>query len=174
MGTAHLLNRSRPLIQRVPATRMQRLPVMKIDDSSIEIIKHLRDGRASYKKIAKELSLSENTVRSRVNKLRKEGILDIAGLADPEALKGHQVVMVGVKLKSMNLIKKGAEFSRLKGVVSASVVTGRFDLILMVLLKEGFGLLEFYTNEVVKIKDVRSVETFVVYKGYNLKVPYIL
>ena len=30
------------------------------------------------------------------------------------------------------------------------------------------------TEEVAKIKDVQSVETFVVYKAYNLKVPYIL
>ncbi len=59
------------------------------------------------KKIAEELSLSENTIRSRVNKLRKEGVLEISGVVDPEALKGHQLVMVGVKLKSMNLIKKG-------------------------------------------------------------------
>jgi len=35
-------------------------------------------------------------------------------------------------------------------------------------------LLEFYTQEVYRLKDVRAVETFVVYKGYNLKVPYIL
>ena len=147
---------------------------MKIDESSIEIIKRFRDGRASYKKIAEDLSLSENTVRSRVKKLEKEGVLEITGLVDPEALKGHRLVMIGVKLKSMNLVTKGAEFSKLKGVVSASVVTGRFDLILTVLLKEGFGLLEFYTEEAVKIKDVRSVETFVIYKGYNIKVPYIL
>jgi Lrp/AsnC family transcriptional regulator for asnA, asnC and gidA len=59
-------------------------------------------------------------------------------------------------------------------VVSVSVVTGRFDLILMVLLKEEFGLLEFFTQEVSKIEEVQSVESFVVYKGYNLKVPYIL
>ena len=147
---------------------------MNIDDLSLAIMKHLRDGRKSYKKIAEELNLAENTVRSRVNKLRDEGVLDIAGLVDAEALPGHRVVMVGVKLSSMNLVKKGEEFSRLKGVVSVSVVTGRFDLILIVLLKEGFGLLEFYTEEVVRITDVRSVETFVVYKGYNLKVPYLL
>jgi len=47
-------------------------------------------------------------------------------------------------------------------VISASVVTGRFELILMVLLKTGFNLLEFYTEEVSKLKDVQSVETFVV------------
>ncbi len=147
---------------------------MKIDQTNLEIIKQLRDGRKSFKTIAEELSVSENTIRARVSKLAEEGVLEISGLVDPESLPGHGTVMVGVKLQSMDLIKKGEEFSKLKGVVSVSVVTGRFDLILLVLLKEGFGLLEFYTEEVAKIKGVQSVETFVVYKSYHLKVPYIL
>ena len=147
---------------------------MKIDDISIEIIKHLRDGRKSFKKMADELGISENTVRTRVNKLKAQGILEISGFVDPGAISGHKVVIVGVKLKTMDLVKKGGEFSKLKGVVSVSVVTGRFDLMLIVLLKEGYGLLEFYTEQVSQLDDVQSVETFVVYKGYNLKVPYIL
>ncbi len=147
---------------------------MNLDETNLEIIKHLRQGRKSFKKIAEELSLSENTVRSRVNKLSDEGILEIAGLVDPDILPGHRLVIVGVKLNTMDLVNKGEEFSKLKGVVSVSVVTGRFDLILIVLLKEGFGLLEFYTEEVAQLKEVQSVETFVVYKGYNLGVPYIL
>ena len=147
---------------------------MKMDETSIAIIKHLRDGRKSFKKIAEELSLSENTVRSRVSKLEKAGILEISGLVDPGAIPRHQVVMVGVKLKTMDLVKKGEEFSRLRGVVSVSVVTGRYDLILVVFLKEGYELLEFYTEEVAHLEDVQFVETFVVYKGFNLRVPYIL
>jgi Lrp/AsnC family transcriptional regulator for asnA, asnC and gidA len=147
---------------------------MKIDETNIAIIKHLRQGRKSYKKIADELSISENTVRTRVNKLIDKGILEISTRVDPEAIPGLRVVMVGVKLKTMNLVKKGEEFSKLKGVVSVNVVTGRYDLLLIVLLNESFGLLEFYTEEVARIDDVQSVETFVVYKGYNLKVPYIL
>ena len=147
---------------------------MKIDETSIAIIKLLRDGRRSFKSIAKTLGLAENTVRSRVKRLMAEGILEIAGLVNPEALPRHRAIMVGVKLKTMDLVKKGEEFSKLRGVVSVSVVTGRYDLILVVLLNDAFGLLEFYTEEVSKIKDVQSVETFVVYKSYNLKVPYIL
>lgn len=147
---------------------------MKVDDINIEIIKHLRDGRKSLKKIAEILSITENTVRSRVNKLTNEGVLEITGLVDPEAMTDHRVVFVGVKLSTFNLVEKGKEFSKLKGVVSVSVVTGRFDLILVVLLKKGFDLLEFYTQEVYQLEGVRSVETFVVYKEYNLKVPYIL
>ena len=147
---------------------------MNIDKTNLAIIKQLRNGRKSYQKIACDLAVSENTVRTRVQKLIEEGVLDINGVINPESIDGHRVVIVGVKLQSMDLVNKGKEFSNLKGVVSVSVVTGRFDLILIVLLKSGFGLLEFYTEEVSKIKDVQSVETFVVYKSYNLKVPYVL
>lgn len=147
---------------------------MNIDKTNLAIIKHLRNGRKSYQKIARDLSVSENTVRTRVKKLMDEGVLEISGLVNPETIDGHRTVIVGVKLQSMDLVNKGKEFSNLRGVVSVSVVTGRFDLILIVLLKSGFGLLEFYTEEVSKIKDVQSVETFVVYKSYNLKVPYVL
>jgi len=147
---------------------------MNIDKINLSIIKHLRDGRKSYKMIADELALSENTVRTRVNKLLEKGVLEITGLVDAEAVSDHRVVIVGVKLATMELVKKGEEFSRLKGVIAVNVVTGRFDLILIVLLKPGFGLLEFYTEEVSRLSSVQSVETFVVYKSYNLKVPYIL
>lgn len=146
---------------------------MKIDKTSISIIKHLRDGRKSLKKIADEIGVTENTVRSRVSMLQQEGVLEISGLVDPEAIPSHSMVIVGVKLKNTELVKRGSEFSKLKGVVSACVVTGRYDLILTVLLKQGYGLLEFYSDEVSKIEDVQSVETFVVYKGFNVKLPYI-
>jgi Lrp/AsnC family transcriptional regulator for asnA, asnC and gidA len=147
---------------------------MKIDDTTIAIIQHLRDGRKSFKQIARALSIAENTVRSRVRSLQQAGILAITGLVDPEALPGHRVVIVGIKLKTTDLVSKGKEFSQLKGVISVSVVTGRYDLMLAVLFKEGFGLLEFYTQEVARIDEIQSVETFVVYKSYNLMVPYIL
>ncbi|MBW1730097.1 MAG: Lrp/AsnC family transcriptional regulator [Deltaproteobacteria bacterium] len=147
---------------------------MKMDETNIAIIKHLREGRRSFRMIAQALGIAENTVRARANRLIEEGVLEIAGLVDPEALPRHSAVIVGVKLKTMDLVKKGEEFSKLKGVVSVSVVTGRYDLMMVVLLNDDFGLLEFYTEEVSRIADVQSVETFVVYKSYNLKVPYIL
>ncbi len=147
---------------------------MKIDEINIAIIKHLRDGRKSYKKIAGKLGLTENTVRSRVNKLIKEGVLEISGLVDPEYVPRHRMVIVGVKLNTTDMFRKGEEFSKLRGVVSVSVVTGRYDLMLLVMFKEGYGLQEFYTEEVANLEGIQTLETFVIYKGFNLKVPYIL
>jgi Lrp/AsnC family transcriptional regulator for asnA, asnC and gidA len=120
------------------------------------------------------LSITENTVRARVNKLIEEGILNISGLINPENVPGLQTAIIGVKITNMRLVEKGEEFSNLSGVISVAVVTGRYDLIVQVLLSEEYSLLEFYTNEVTKIDDVQDVETFIVYKGYNINVPYIL
>ena len=147
---------------------------MDIDEISLKIIKYLRDGRKSFKEIGENLSITTNTVRARATKLMKKGVLEIIGLIDPEKIDNHFLVVVGVKLKTIRLVDKGEEFSRLKGVVSVAVVTGRFDLILTVLLNDEFGLHEFYTQEVSKIKDIMSTETFVVYKSYSWKVPYNL
>lgn len=141
-----------------------------MDTTDIAIINELKDGRMSFKTIADGLGLAEGTVRTRVRRLREDGVLDISGLVDPEALPDHSVVMVGVRVKDMDLVKKGEEFSKLRGVISVCVVTGRFDLIVTVMLKKGFGILEFYTEEVANIKNIRSVETFVIYKSFNLKV----
>jgi len=142
-----------------------------MDTTDIAIINELRDGRISFKAVAGRLDLAEGTVRNRVRKLQQEGILDISGLVDPEALPDHSVVMIGVQVQDMDLVKKAEEFSTLRGVISVCVVTGRFDLIVTVMLAKDFGILEFYTTEAVKISNIRSVETFVIYKSFNLKVP---
>jgi Lrp/AsnC family transcriptional regulator for asnA, asnC and gidA len=147
---------------------------MNMDQMSLQIIKHLRNGRKSFGEIGKNLSITTNTVRARVRKLMKKGALEIIGSIDPEKIDNHFLVIVGVKLKTMRLVEKGEEFGKLKGVISVAVVTGRFDLILTVLLNNMFGLNEFYTQEVSKIEDVMSTETFVVYKNYNWRVPYTL
>ncbi len=146
---------------------------MKIDDTNIDIIRELKEGKKSFKKIADKLAITENTVRTRVNNLQQEGVLEICGLVDPATLPGHRVVIIGIKLTEMNLVEKGEEISKLKGVISVNVVTGRYDLIILVLFKKGFGLLEFYTEEISAVNGIGSVETFVVYKSYNLKVPYV-
>ena len=144
---------------------------MIIDETNLAIIRHLKDGRVPFKKIADELGVSEGTIRTRVRKLTDEGVLEITGLVDPESMPDMSVVLVGVKVKDMDLVKKGEEFSKLRGVTSVCVVTGRFDLLVTVLLNKDFNMLRFYTEEVANIENVSSVESFVVYKSFNLKLP---
>lgn len=144
---------------------------MIIDETNLAIIRHLKDGRVPFKKIADELGVSEGTIRTRVRKLTEEGVLEVTGLVNPESIPDMGVVLVGVKVKDMDLVKKGEEFSKLRGVTSVCVVTGRYDLMVTVLLDKDFNMLRFYTEEVSDIDNVSSVESFVVYKSFNLKLP---
>ncbi|HOV64900.1 MAG TPA: AsnC family transcriptional regulator, partial [Spirochaetia bacterium] len=112
----------------------------RMDETNIAIIRLLKDGRKSYREIGEELSLTENTVRARVNRMIEEGSISITCLVDPESLRGHKIIFIGVKLKTVDLVRSGKEFLKLKGVISVAVVTGRFDLIVQVLLSEDFDL----------------------------------
>lgn len=150
--------------------------IKRIDDTNKAIIKQLHDGRKPFSAIAEELGITENTVRARVNKLVDEGVLSISGEIDPEKIPGLEVVFMGIKLSTMDLQEKAKEFLRLRGVVSVAVVTGRYDLIAQLVLceEESLSLLQFFSSELKKVSDVLSVETYVVYRSFNLKVPYIL
>ncbi len=148
----------------------------KLDDTNKMIIREMVDGRKSFSAIADEMKITENTVRTRVNKMLEDGVLRVMGLVDPELVPGLQVVIMGVKLKTLELETKAREFSALRGVISAAVVTGRYDLIVELILneEENLSLLDFFKTELVRIEDVLEVETFVVYQSHSLYVPYIL
>lgn len=150
--------------------------IKRIDDTNKAIIKQLQDGRKPFSAIADELGITENTVRARVNKLVDEGVLQISGEIDPERIPGLEVVFMGIKLSTMDLQEKAKEFLALRGVVSVAVVTGRYDLIAQLVLceEENLSLLQFFSSELKKVSDVLSVETYVVYRSFNLRVPYIL
>jgi len=148
----------------------------KVDDTNKQIIRELIDGRKPYSAIAEKEGITENTVRARVNKLVDEGVLSITGLVDPEKFSGIQIVIMGIKLKTLDLERKAIEFTQLRGVINAAVVTGRYDLVCQLLLNEddGLSLLDFFKHELGKVDDVADVETFIVYQSHNLKVPYVL
>ena len=78
---------------------------IKLDEVNKKIIAHLRQGRKSFKEIANDLSIAENTVKSRIRKLEEAGIIDITTVLNPEALDGHQIVMIGLQVTDLNYIK---------------------------------------------------------------------
>ena len=103
-------------------------------------------------------------------------MLQISGLVDPQFIPEMQVVVMGVKLSTLDLEEKAKEMLRLKGVISVMVVTGRYDLIVQLATstQDDQSLLNFFKNELSKVKGVSDVETFVVYQSHNYMIPYML
>ncbi len=149
---------------------------MRLDETNKAIIKELKNGRKAFSTIADKIGITENTVRSRVNKLLEDGVLQITGLVDPQAVPEMQVIVMGIKLSTLDLEEKAKEMLGLKGVISVVVVTGRYDLIVQLVTssQDDQSLLNFFKNELSKVKGISDVETFVVYQSHNYMIPYTL
>ena len=146
----------------------------KIDKTELAIVGLLQDGRKSYKEIGLAVGLSEATVRSKVNRLIQDGMMEIKALISTKNLDpGYMTTYVGIRLKSPIMKKTAESLSQLPGVVSVALVTGRFDLILTVVLTPQYELIDFFNTMLEKHADeVSSHETFLIYESVNLKTPY--
>ena len=147
---------------------------MQFDPLNTEIIRQLKDGRKSAKDIAEDIGVSQNTVLRRIEKLTKAGTLTVTGLVDTDTLPNHQLVIIGINFRTRDLRTKAEEISRLNGVISAGVVTGRYDVMALVMMNNENDLLQFHTKEISKVEGVTFSETYVMYSNVNWNVPYVL
>ena len=144
------------------------------DELNKSIIKILSNGNKSFAAIAEDLGVTENTIRSRVNRLVEDGILTIAGFVDVSKMDNIQLAYMGVKSKTLDLELVASKVMKLAGVVNCAIVTGKYDLLLTIQLDstEKMSLLDFFKNKLNNIEEISEVETFIVYHSYDLKIPY--
>ena len=142
---------------------------MDLDDIASGIIDLLRDdARKTNKEIARQLDISEGTVRNRIRQLVDAGMLKMAGLVSPDKIAGKQLALLGVTLaESRELQEKAKEIAALPGVLSAAITTGRYDLMVEVLVDVKYGLIDFLSNHLSQIDGIVATESFIIMKSYN-------
>lgn len=146
----------------------------KIDETDLEIVRLLWNGRTPYGEIAAQLGLATNTVRNRVNQMLENGTLQIIGLINPEAIEGHQSAFIGIKVMPKKMHSALQEINALKGVVSAVQVSGRFDIIALVMFNKTYSFRYFYEKHLCFVDGLVSSETFFVSPGEGFQLRYAL
>jgi Lrp/AsnC family transcriptional regulator for asnA, asnC and gidA len=141
---------------------------MQPDETDWKIITILKEGYVPNNTIARELGISEGTVRARLKKLKEAGILEIRALINPDVLENKQLVLVAMRVAESKLLDlKAEELSHLKNVLSVSIASGRYDLIAEVLLDSNRGLVEFLTKELSTVEGILASESFIMLKNYG-------
>jgi Lrp/AsnC family transcriptional regulator for asnA, asnC and gidA len=141
---------------------------IELDELDTRIIARLRVENMNNSALAQELGLSEGTVRQRIKRLKESGILKIKALINPDSLANQQLTMIAVSIKESRLLDaKAREIAELDGVLSVSVVSGRYDLIVEALVDSNHGLVEFLTENLAKIDGVSKTESFLMLKNYS-------
>jgi len=141
---------------------------MKIDDINLKILQILEEnGRTPNNEIAARLSISEGTVRNRIKKLTESNFLKVKGLTNPEHWSDKQLIFILVQLEMTKRWKEIAlSVSKLPGVKSVSMITGRFDLIIELFL-EPHNLINFLTNDLAGVGNISSTESMVTIKNFK-------
>ncbi len=120
-----------------------------MDEMDRQIVNLLRsNGRRSNVEIARELGVSEGTVRKRVDRLLEDHTLRIVALADPASigLKVRALIFVTAELAHLDSV--GAGLSQMPEVLSVYRMTGEYDLVLEAAFQSDEHLMSFLRDRV--------------------------
>ena len=132
-----------------------------VDRSLISLLQ--QDGRTSFTTLAKAVGLSEGAVRQRVQRLLRDGTMQIVAVTDPLDVDLARQAMVGIRVDG-DLHVVAAELSALPDVHYVVLFAGSFDLLVEVICRDDQHLLEVLNDSIRPIPGIASTETFVYLK----------
>lgn len=145
-----------------------------LDDLDYEICRFLQENaRTPFTTIAKELGVTEKTVRSRVSQLQEQGVLSLVGIVNP--------VKAGIRVETIILI--AVNESKLDEVVQILhdlpevrllvLTSGEYQLMIQVFSKDHDELSEFLMKKLNTIQGIRKTNVIVELKVLKSKLKFI-
>lgn len=145
---------------------------ISLDDLDFAILSYLqKDGRMSFTVIAEKLKVSIGTIRTRFNKLIKDGTVNIIGRVDPEKVGFRSYAHIAVYVRPATLKERVAQkISKLSEVSFLAMTSGDYDLEVDVMCRDNDHLVQF-VNELSKIEGVYQTKTTIYFKVYKYAQP---
>ena len=146
---------------------MDKATIDTLDNKIIRLL--TENGRMPIGEMAKSLTVTAPTVRTRIKGLEKKGMFKVSGLIDPSRHEKMITALVAMSVRSNGKLDQILDkIAQLPNVALAGVVAGRYDIIAEVICVEGKDeLYRFTTDTILKIGNVTSSETFILMKSRN-------
>lgn len=139
------------------ATDSRALPIA-LDDTDNAIIALLReDGRAPFRAIARELAITEATVRSRVRRLEDSDTMRVVAVTDIEAAGYSLLLAIGLQVDGRSPEAVARELAEIPEVFSVNVVVGAQDIEVLVVAEDQQALYDLMTNRLARLQGVRRL-----------------
>ncbi|GIS81595.1 MAG: transcriptional regulator [Dehalococcoidia bacterium] len=133
-----------------------------MDELDHKIIALLQmDGRASNAKIAREVGVSEGTVRRRLRRLTKDDVVQIVAVPNLEKLGYATTALVGLQTGPGMSDTVAESLASLPESHYVAVTTGSYDVFVWAGLESAESLGNFLRTKVGVIEGVQRTETFV-------------
>lgn len=134
-----------------------------------EIILQLQNnGRMPFTDIAKELGVSEGTIRNRVARLLEEKVIYIVAMVDPAQVGFDAPAMIGVSVDPPQIESIAETISNFTEVSYLIMVSGEFDLFVEVLCRDRDHLANFLNQKLRRVPGIVGTKTFMTLKTYKM------
>lgn len=133
---------------------------VNLDSLDSQIINELRwDGRQANTEIARQLGVSETTVRNRIQRLVKKGLIRISAAVNLSRLGYGLDVAVGIHCSAGQVPEVMRDLVAMPEIRIISHVTGRYDFLVTASFRSTDDLISFLAHRLGKIPGVERVET---------------
>jgi Transcriptional regulators len=148
---------------------------LKIDELDLKIISHLQEnGRIPIAELAKRLNQPENTVRYRIERLLKNGVIRrFTALVDPRALGLNVSAAVMFKVDPKKLDQLLEKLTSMKDVTNIYQLSGEWDLIAVVFAKDIQDLHE-RVEELRRAEGVKEMNVMITTRIIKSEYRYVL
>jgi Lrp/AsnC family transcriptional regulator for asnA, asnC and gidA len=144
-------------------------PLAPLDALDRSILAALQlDGRRPFRVIARDLDVSEGTVRTRVRKLEDSGVLRILAFVDPLKLGDAVIAVLNVRVASAQHEDVAARLSSWDEVSYVSSVLGAYDISVQA-MTSGVGELWELARRAEALEGVTSVEALIEMRVHKFK-----
>jgi len=133
-----------------------------MDDLDQKMISLLQmDGRASNAKIAREVGVSEGTVRRRLRRLVEEDVVKVIAVPNLEKLGYATTALIGIQTSPGKADSVANAIAQLPEAQYVAITTGPYDVMLWTGQPSAEALGNFLRDKVGPIEGVQRTETFV-------------
>lgn len=148
-----------------PAPGRRAHPGGGLDEMDRSIVRLLqKDGRMSNTDIARQLEVTETTVRKRIGQLLDQGLMNIVAVPTPEAVGMSLSSIIGVSVDLTSMHAVGDAIRAYPQVRYVGMSAGRYDLIIEAFFSNQEQLLDFVTDKLGALDGVNNIETSVILK----------
>ena len=131
----------------------------RLDERLINLLG--QDARQSSEALAKQLDVSAATIRRRLKKLVKSGIIRTVAVVDPDKSGFPLTAIIAFDVAHDKLQSTAQMLSEKPEIKWVSTTTGRFDIIALARFQSTDQLSDFLQREVSTIEGLRDTETFI-------------
>ena len=132
--------------------------LITLDETDHAIIDLLRDdGRLPYRAVARELQLTEATVRSRVKRLEESGTMRVVAVTDIEAAGYQMLLAIGVQVESRSPSEVALDLAKIPEIFSVNVVVGAHDIEILVVAEDLEALNTLLGEVLSQVRGIRRI-----------------